>query len=146
MLRLNYAVDLRYGVLVDIARQVQAGETIHLAMGHVNVIWQGDANSVCLRAFPLCASPPAALNITGPETLTVQQVAAVVGERLGVTPKFSGAPADTALLSNSSKCRTLFGEPLVGTRQLIDWVVQWITQGGRLLTKPTHFAVRDGKF
>lgn len=146
MLRLNYAVDLRYGVLVDIARQVQAGQTIDLTMGHVNVIWQGDANSICLRAWNLCASPPSALNITGPETLSVQQIAEAVGEKLGVTPKFTGTPAATALLSNSSKCRSLYGEPKVTTAQLVDWVVQWMTQGGRLLAKPTHFAVRDGKF
>ncbi len=146
MLRLNYAVDLRYGVLVDIAKQVQAGETIDLTMGHVNVIWQGDANSVCLRAWDLCASPPAALNITGPETLTVREIAEAIGERMGVTPKFSGTPAATALLSNSDKCHKLYGEPRVSADELITWVVQWMTQGGRLLTKPTHFAVRDGKF
>jgi len=146
MLRLNYAVDLRYGVLVDIARQVQAGDTIDLAMGHVNVIWQGDANSVCLRAWDQCASPPSALNITGPETLTVREIAEAIGQRLGIAPKFTGEPAPTALLSNSSKCRRLFGEPRVSTSQLLDWVVQWMSHGGRLLTKPTHFAVRDGKF
>ena len=146
MLRLNYAVDLRYGVLVDIARQVQAGQTINLEAGHVNVIWQGDANSICLRAWDLCASPPSALNVTGSETLTVREIAEAVGERLGVTPRFTGTPAATALLSNSSKCRALFGAPRVSTPQLLDWVVQWMTQGGRLLAKPTHFAVRDGKF
>ena len=146
MLRLNYAVDLRYGVLVDIARQVQAGQMIDLTMGHVNVIWQGDANSVCLRAWDLCASPPGALNVTGPETLTVREIAEAAGERLGVTPKFTGTPAATALLSNSAQCRMLYGAPRVGAMELLDWVVQWMTQGGRLLTKPTHFAVRDGKF
>jgi nucleoside-diphosphate-sugar epimerase len=146
MLRLNYAVDLRYGVLVDIARQVQAEQTIDLTMGHVNVIWQGDANSVCLRAWDLCSSPPEALNITGPETLPVREIAEAVGRQLGIEPKFSGTPAPTALLSNSSKCRSLFGESEIGTPQLLDWVVQWMTQGGRLLSKPTGFAVRDGKF
>lgn len=146
MLRLNYAVDLRYGVLVDIARQVQAGQAVDLTMGYVNVIWQGDANSICLRAWDLCASPPSALNVTGPEMLSVQQLAEAIGARLGVAPKFTGSPAATALLSNSSKCQTLFGAPRVTTDQLIDWVAQWMTQGGRLLAKPTHFAVRDGKF
>ncbi len=146
MLRLNYAVDLRYGVLVDIAKQVQAGETIDLTMGHVNVIWQGEANSVCLRAWDLCATPPAALNITGPETLTVREIAEAIGERMGVAPKFSGTPAATALLSNSDKCQRFYGKPRVSADELITWVVQWMSQGGRLLTKPTHFAVRDGKF
>ena len=146
MLRLNYAVDLRYGVLVDIARQIQSGQAIDLTMGHVNVIWQGDANSVCLRAWDLCASPPAALNVTGAETLSVREIAEAIGERLGVAPRFSGTPAPTALLSNSSQCRAIFGEPRVSAPQLLDWVTQWVTQGGRLLAKPTHFAVRDGKF
>lgn len=146
MLRLNYAVDLRYGVLVDIARQVQAGQAIDLTMGHVNVIWQGDANSICLRAFRLCATPPAALNITGVETLQVKQLAEAIGQRLGVTPAFTGTPAETALLSNARLSEELFGPPRVSTETLLDWVVQWLTQGGRLLAKPTHFAVRDGKF
>ena len=146
MLRLNYAVDLRYGVLVDIARQLLAGEVIDLTMGYVNVIWQGDANSICLRAFRLCATPPSALNVTGAETLSVRQIAEALGQRLDVSPQFSGAPAETALLSNSSKCHALFGAPRVSTPQLLDWVAQWVRQGGRLLAKPTHFAVRDGKF
>ncbi|MBY0502327.1 MAG: NAD-dependent epimerase/dehydratase family protein [Bryobacteraceae bacterium] len=146
MLRLNYAVDLRYGVLVDLARQLLAGEPIPLEMGHVNVIWQGDANSICLRAFDLCASPPAALNVTGAEVLSVREAAEALAARLGVTARFTGTPAGTALLSNSGLSQRLFGPPRVSSSELIDWVAQWVTQGGRLLTKPTHFAVRDGKF
>jgi len=146
LLRLNYAVDLRYGVLVDIARAVYEQRPVDLRMGLVNVIWQGDANSYCLRAFEHCQSPPCVLNITGPETLSVEQVAREFGRRFGVEPTFSGEPASTALLSNSSKAHHLFGYPSITAGQLMDWVECWVAGGGRLLNKPTHFQVRDGKF
>ena len=102
MLRLNYAIDLRYGVLHDIGRKVFERRPIDLTMGHVNVIWQGDANSACLRSFPLCQSPPRILNLTGAETLSVRDIANEFGNRLGIQPQFEGAEADTALLSNAS--------------------------------------------
>ena len=146
LLRLNYAIDLRYGVLVDIARKVYAGETIDLAMGYANVVWQGDANSVCLRAFALCASPAVALNITGPETVAVRAMALQFGQRFGREPKLTGTPAPDALLSNATACWNRFGPPLVGLAEMMEMIAGWIEAGGTLWSKPTHFEVRDGKF
>ncbi len=146
ILRLNYAVELRYGVLVDIALAVFERRPVDLRMGYVNVIWQRDANSCCLRAFPYCQSPPCVLNITGPETLSVRALAEEFGERFGVKPVFSGQESDTALLSNSAKAQRLFGPPTLDAVQAIDLVADWISHGGALLNKPTHFASRDGKF
>ena len=146
ILRLNYAVELRYGVLVDVALAVFEQRPIDLRMGHVNVIWQRDANSYCLRSFPCCQSPPFVLNITGPETLSVRALAEEFGQRFGVGPIFSGEESNTALLSNAAKAQELFGHPTVSADQAIDWVADWISRGGPLLKKPTHFATRDGKF
>jgi hypothetical protein len=146
LLRLNYAVDLRYGVLVDIAAAVFEGRPIDLRMGTVNVIWQGDANSMCLRSFLHCQSPPRVLNITGPEKLSVREIARDFGQRFGKTPVFSGEEGATALLSDASEAHRLFGLPAVTAAQMLDWVAHWIASGGRLLNKPTHFQARDGKF
>ncbi|MCW5980499.1 MAG: NAD(P)-dependent oxidoreductase [Bryobacteraceae bacterium] len=146
MLRLNYAVELRYGVLVDIGRQVFERRPIDLTMGYANVIWQGDANSACLRSFELCQSPPAILNLTGPETLSVRDVALEFGRHFGVEPEFTGKEAETALLNNASRCHARFGKPRVTPSQIIDWIAGWIRSGGVSLNKPTHFEVRDGKF
>ena len=146
LLRLNYAVDLRYGVLVDIARKVYAGHPVDVTMGYANVVWQGDANSVCLRAFPLCASPAAALNVTGPETIAVRDIAARFGERFGRAPRITGTEAPDALLSDATACWQRFGPPGVGLPQMIDMVATWIASGGELWSKPTHFEVRDGRF
>ena len=111
ILRLNYAIDLRYGVLHDIGRKVFERRPIELAMGHVNVIWQGDANSACLRSFPLCQTPPRILNLTGAETLSVREIANEFGDHLGIQPQFEGAEADTALLSNASTLHSFLGPP-----------------------------------
>ena len=146
LLRLNYAVDLRYGVLVDIALAVFEGRPIDLRMGTVNVIWQGDANSMCLRSFQHCQSPPRVLNITGSEQLPVREIARLFGERFGKAAIFSGEESATALLSNAAESHRLFGRPTVTASQLMDWVAHWIASGGRLLNKPTHFEARDGKF
>lgn len=146
LLRLNYAVELRYGVLLDIGLKVFERRPVDLSMGAVNVIWQGDANSVCLRAFSLCSSPPEILNVTGPETLSVRWIARRFGEHFGVEPLFEGREADTALLNNAAHCHRLFGYPSVSAEQIIEWVAQWIVSGGVILGKPTHFEVRDGKF
>jgi nucleoside-diphosphate-sugar epimerase len=146
ILRLNYAVELRYGVLVDIALAVFERRPIDLRMGHANVIWQRDANSYCLRSFPYCQSPPFVLNITGPETLSVRVLAEEFGRRFGLKPVFSGQEGDTAFLSNAAKARELFGCPTVSAEQAIDWVADWISHGGPLFNKPTHFTTRDGKF
>lgn len=144
--RLNYAVELRYGVLVDIGTAVFERRPVDVSMGNVNVIWQGDANSVILRSLALCSSPPAVLNLTGPETLSVRSVAARFGQRFGVDPQFTGRESDTALLNNAGRCQRLFGYPSVTPDELIEWTAAWIGMGGATYGKPTKFAVRDGQF
>ncbi len=146
MLRLNYAIDLRYGVLRDIGLKVFERRPVDVAMGCVNVIWQGDANSVALRAFEIASAPSIALNLTGPETLSVRWLATCFGRIFGVEPEFTGQEAPTALLNNASRCHRLFGYPSVGIEQMVEWTAQWIGMGGRALNKPTHFETRDGKF
>ncbi len=146
LLRLNYAIDLRYGVLLDIGQKVFDRQPIDVTMGHVNVIWQGDANSVALRSFGLAQSPPTILNVTGPETVPVRWIARKFGERFGIEPAFEGAEAATALLSNAARCHKLFGYPSVTIEQMIEWVADWIGMGGATLAKPTHFERRDGMF
>lgn len=146
LLRLNYAVEMRYGVLADIGRKVYQRRPIDVTMGSVNVIWQGDANSVALRSFPLCSCPPAALNLTGPETLSVRGIAERFGRVFGVEPRWEGTEADSALLSDAGKCHRLFGAPAVCAAEAIEWVAEWIRSGGASLDKPTHFEARDGRF
>ena len=146
ILRLNYAVDLRYGILLDIAEKVYAEKPISLEMGNVNVIWQGDANAVALRAFAHCQSPPLILNVTGPETVSVRYLATCFGTLFNKSPRFEGEEAETALLSNAARCHQLFGYPRVSLRQMIAWIAEWVRRGGTTLRKPTHFEVRDGKF
>jgi len=147
ILRLNYAVELRYGVLVDIARAVYERRPVLLSMPQVNVIWQGDANSWCLRSFAHCSSPPFVLNITGPETLRVREVAAEFGKHFGIEPTFGPEVSDsTSLLNDASKANALFGEPGVTPSAMIAWIADWIRQGGTMHNKPTHFQTRDGKF
>jgi len=144
--RLNYAVDLRYGVLVDIATRVRDGEPIELGVAAFNVIWQGDVNSYAIRSLELCASPPRILNVTGPETLSVRKTAELFGRRFGLDPVFTGQESGRALLSNASECHALLGYPEVPVRTLMEWVADWMEQGGRLLNKPTHFEVSDGRY
>jgi len=146
ILRLNYACELRYGVLVDLARQVLAGQPIDLSMGAVNVIWQGDANAMALQALAQAASPPLVVNIAGPETLSVRRVARQLGELLGREPLFVNSEGPDALLSNGQLGHRLFGYPTVPVQQLLAWIADWLQQGGTLLDKPTKFQVRDGKF
>jgi nucleoside-diphosphate-sugar epimerase len=146
LLRLNYAVELRYGVLVDIARKVLAGRPVNVAASKVNVIWQGDVHSVCLRSFSLCQSPPAVLNVTGPEVLDVRQAAQRFGQLLGREPLFEGQEADTALLSNAARCHRLLGCPSVSAATLMEWTADWLRAGGATGDKPTHFEIRDGRF
>lgn len=146
LLRLNYAIDLRYGVLHDIARRVHERRPVDVSMGVVNVIWQGDANSACLRALGACQSPPLALNITGPEIISVRWLAEEFGRRFGVAPAFEGEEGQTALLSNAARAHRLFGYPKVTLGQMIDWTAAWIAGGGAHWEKPTHFETRDGRF
>jgi nucleoside-diphosphate-sugar epimerase len=146
ILRLNYAIDLRYGVLLDVGQKVFERRPVNLSMGHANVIWQGDANSICLQSFALCQSPPAILNMTGPETLSIRWLAHRFGARFGIDPILEGTESDTALLNNAACCHRLFGYPSVTVEQMIEMVADWIGLGGATLNKPTHFETRDGKF
>ena len=146
LIRLNYAVEMRYGVLVDIASKVHRNEMIDLTMGYVNVIWQGDANAMILRGLNVCKSPANHLNISGSETVSVAEMACKFGEIMGKRPRFTGTEADSALLSNVSKCKSLFGEPKVALDTVIEWTSEWIVSEKPLLGKSTHFETRDGKY
>jgi len=146
LIRLNYAIDLRYGVLVDVARKVFDGEPVDLTMGYANVIWQGDANAAILRALDHAASPAFVLNLTGPDIVSIRKAAMEFGEVFGKEPILRGAEAETALLSNASRYVRLMGGPTVTTERLKRWSAQWVRGGGRLLNKPTHYEARDGQF
>jgi nucleoside-diphosphate-sugar epimerase len=146
ILRLNYAVEMRYGVLADIGRAVFERRPVDVGMGFVNVVWQRDANSVAFRALSACANPPLVLNLTGPETLSTREIAVGFGKRFGVEPVFQSAESSHALLNNAAKCHELFGYPTVTPETLMDWIAQWIERGNSQWNKPTHFEVRDGKF
>ncbi|NUT37507.1 MAG: NAD(P)-dependent oxidoreductase [Hamadaea sp.] len=146
LIRLNYAVEMRYGVLIDLARAVHAGDPIDLTMSSANIVWQGYANEVTLRSLHHAATPPFVLNVTGPETVSVRQVATELGRRLGREPRFTGEPAPTALLSNAQRCHGLFGYPDVPLAELLDHTAAWVQAGLPLLSKPTGFQTRDGKF
>jgi nucleoside-diphosphate-sugar epimerase len=146
IVRLNYACDLRYGVLVDLARKVLTGTPADLGMGWFNTLWQRDANAMTLRCFDHVASPPLVLNLTGPEVLSVRETCEKLGRLLDRKPVFVGAEAPTALLSNAGRAFVLFGQPRVGADQLLAWVAAWLLQGGPTLNKPTQFEARDGRF
>ncbi len=146
LIRLNYACDLRYGVLVDLAQKVLAGSPVDLGMGWFNTLWQGDVNAMTLRCFDHVTSPPLVLNLTGPESLSVRATCEKLGELLGRKPVFTGKEAPTALLSNARQAFSLFGQPRVSADQLLAWVAAWLRQAGPTLNKPTHFDTRDGRF
>jgi nucleoside-diphosphate-sugar epimerase len=146
LFRLNYAIDLRYGVLTDVAQKVLAGEPVDVTMGYANVIWQGDASARALQCLPLADSPPFALNVTGPEIVPIRWLARRFGELFGQEPIITGTEAETALLSNAGRSHALFGYPTVTLDEMIEWTAAWLQQGGRLLGKPTHFEVRDGRY
>jgi nucleoside-diphosphate-sugar epimerase len=144
--RLNYAIALRYGVLVDVALRVHRGEPVPVDMGYVNVIWQGDANRIALECLPLASAPPFVVNVTGAETLSVRSLAEWFGERFGRSVRFAGSERPDALLSNASRMQRTFAAPEVSLGQMREWVARWIEQGGALLGKPTKFEARDGSF
>ena len=146
MFRLNYAVDLRYGTLVDVARKVYNGEPVDLTVGYFNAIWQGDANSYALRSLELCESPPQVLNVTGGERISVREAAAWFGAFFKREPRLVNQEGPVALLSDSSRCRQLLGEPHVPLERLRQWVAEWVAAGGASLNKPTHFETADGRF
>ncbi|MFD6091881.1 NAD-dependent epimerase/dehydratase family protein [Oerskovia sp. NPDC060338] len=145
-IRLNYAVDLRYGVLCDVAAPILAGEPVDLTTSHVNVVWQGYANEVALRALGHASSPAFTVNLTGPETASVRRLAGLLGAGLGREVSFQGEEAGTALLNDASLCHELFGYPDVSLRTLVDWQAQWLAAGLPTSGKATKFTVRDGKF
>lgn len=146
ILRLNYATEMRYGVIVDLARKILAGETIDLSMGHLNAIWQADANAMTLQAFDHLATPARVLNIAGPETLSVRRLAEQLGQLMGKKVTFTGSEAADAFLSNAQLSHRLFGYPRLGAAQMIEWIADWVGRGGTNLGKPTHFEARDGKY
>jgi nucleoside-diphosphate-sugar epimerase len=144
--RLNYANDVSYGVLLEIAKSVMAHKPIDLNMGNVNVIWQGDANEMAIRALSHCSVPAKLLNVTGPETVSVRWMAEEFGRKLGESPLFTGEEQPTALLSNASEAFKLFGYPKVSLLQMMELVVAWLKEGGRTINKETHFQERKGNF
>jgi nucleoside-diphosphate-sugar epimerase len=146
LLRLNYAVELRYGVLVDLATKILAGAPVDISMGAVNIIWQGYANSVCLRSLLHACAPPFILNVTSPRSYSVRWLAEQLAKELCIDPVFIGQPFDSALLSDASRCLKIFGPSPIPIEQLIPWVARWVRSGGPLLNKPTHFEVREGRF
>ena len=145
LLRLSYAIDMRYGVLHDVAQKVAHREPIDLAMGHANVIWQGEANDWALRALAHSDTPTSPLNLSGPK-ISIREVAKALGRRLGEEPRLIGQEADTAWLVDCNEAFRLFGPPQVGLDRMLDWTADWIRRGGATLGKPTHYEARDGKY
>jgi len=146
ILRLNYAVEMRYGVLVDLASRISRGEPIDLSMGHVNVIWQGDANAMALAALAHASSPAIVLNVAGPEELSVRALSTNLAAAMGATTRFDGSEAGDALLSNGARGYELLGRPRVDVTRMLAWTADWVQRGGESLGKPTHFESRAGRF
>ena len=146
LLRLYYAVELRYGVLVDIARKIHAGQPVELANGYFNCIWQGDANEMILRALALADSPPSVWNLCRPEIFAVRALASRLGELLNRPARFGGVEASTAYLGNAARTCAVLGQPLTPMDAVLRWTAHWVKQGGSNLGRPTHFEVRDGKY
>lgn len=146
LMRLNYAVEMRYGVLLDIARKVYRGEPVDVTMGAANVIWQGDANGQALGLLAHCTTPPFVCNVTGPETLSVRRVAEQFAGLFDTEAILTGNEAPTALLNNAGQAQAIFGYPSVALDRLIAWTADWVRRDGPTLDKPTHFETRDGNF
>lgn len=146
IVRLNYAIDLRYGVLADIGLRVWRDEAVPLAMGHVNVIWQGDASRMAIEALRHAETPPFVVNITGTEALSVREIAESFGSALGKPVRFRGKERPNALLSNTDRMRATFSPPEVAVHSMISWIADWIRAEGPMFGKPTHFEERAGKF
>ncbi|MEP6846263.1 MAG: epimerase, partial [Panacibacter sp.] len=144
--RLNYANDVTYGVLLEVARAVKEKKPIDLTMGTASLIWQGDANEIALRSLHYCTVPAKILNVTGPEIVSFRWLAEEFGRMLGITPVFVNEEQSTALLSNAAECFRLFGYPKVTLKQMMEVVLNWLNQGGLTIDKPTHYAERKGKY
>jgi nucleoside-diphosphate-sugar epimerase len=145
LIRLSYAIDMRYGVLHDIARKLVAGATIDLTMGHANVIWQGDANDWALRALAHCTAPTSGLNVSGP-AVRIRDLAQGLARRLGLQPLLTGREAPTAWLVDTAQAQRMFGAPSIGMETLLDWTADWVANGKTSLDKPTHYEARDGTY
>ena len=146
IVRLNYAVELRYGVVVDLAQQVFTNEPVDLSMGFANVIWQADANVMALCALADADVPPLIVNVAGPELLNVREVCQRFSQLFNETCRFDGDATPTALLSNSQYACARYGKPRVSLGELIDWTADWLSRGGVTWKTSTHFQVRDGRF
>lgn len=146
LLRLFYAVDLRYGVLRDIADKLWSGQPVDLVNGHFNCIWQGDANEMVIRSLALAASPAEAFNLTSEESFSVRAVATRLGELLDRPVRFTGTESETALTANTNRLRRELGDPPTPLDAMLRWTADWVQRGGRSLGKPTHFEVRDGRY
>ena len=144
--RLNYANDVSYGVILELAKSVKEEKPVDLRMGFVNLIWQGDANEIAIRALHHCTTPAKIVNITGCETVSVKWLATQLGLLLNKTPRFINEEEPTALLSNAAESTRLFGKPKVELTQMIELIARWIEQGGKTINKPTHFQEREGQF
>jgi nucleoside-diphosphate-sugar epimerase len=145
LIRLSYAIDMRYGVLHDLARKLIARQPIDLTMGHANIIWQGDANDWALRALAHCTTPTSGLNVSGP-TQRIRDLASALAQRLAVQPVFSASEAATAWLIDTGEAQRLFGEPTVPLTAMLEWTADWVSRGLSSLNKPTHYEARDGKY
>ncbi|HIE99211.1 MAG TPA: NAD(P)-dependent oxidoreductase [Fuerstia sp.] len=146
LIRLNYSIDLRYGVLVDIAQKVRACQPVNVEMGYANVIWQGDAIAQTIQSLPHASAPPFVVNITGPNVLRIRVIANMFADRFGCQPIIEGDEQATAWLSSAAKAQAMFGEPGVSLTQMVHWIADWLEQGGETLGKPTHFEVRSGSY
>jgi nucleoside-diphosphate-sugar epimerase len=144
--RLNYANDVTYGVLLEIAKSVRDEKPINLSMGYVNVIWQNDANEIAIRCLLHCTSPAKILNVTGMETMSVRRLAEDFGVLFDKRPKFEHKEEPTALLSSASEAVKMFGPPSVTLTKMMTVIASWLKEGGKVLNKPTHFQEREGQF
>ncbi len=146
IIRLNYAVEMRYGVLVDLAERIWRGQAVDVTMGAFNAIWQADANAMAIQALGHAATPPLVLNLTGPETLSVRAASLELGKIMGKAPTFVGSESSVAFLNNAGRCLRLFGYPRVTPGQIFAWTADWVRRGGETSGKPTHFEVTDGRY